>query len=213
MRQLQPFVAAALSNLLDSHQLWHGRSRRAAIDGIATGIAELDQALPQGGWPPTSLSEILLPRDGVGELQLVLPALATLASQDHPVLVVAPPYLPGVAGWSAVGLDMRHVLIVQTCSSTETLWAMEQCLRSAACAAVLGWPQEADDRALRRLQLAADAGRMPAFVFRDRRHAEHASPAALRIELETRPARQLRVRKCRGAQPPAHPIALTRRSA
>lgn len=203
----------SLTPLLESRQVWHGRERPAPADGIPSGWPALDAALPQGGWPAHALSELLLPADGVGELQLVLPALATLAGQDRPVLVVAPPYLPGVAGWSAVGLDMRHVFIVQTCSSTETLWAMEQCLRSAACAAVLGWPQEADDRALRRLQIAADAGRMPAFVFRDRRHAEHASPAALRIELETRPAWQLRVRKCRGAQPPAHPIALTRRSA
>jgi hypothetical protein len=204
---------ASLTTLFDARRLWRGRARPTQADGIPTGLAALDDALPQGGWPPTSLSEILLPMDGVGELQLVLPALATLASRDRPVMLVTPPYLPGVAGWSARGLDMRHVVIVQAASSIETLWAMEQSLRSAACSAVLGWPPQADDRALRRLQVAADTGQTPAFVFRDRRHVEHASPAALRIELETRPAPQLRVRKCRGAQPPAHPVPLPRRGA
>lgn len=209
----EPMSGVSLSPLFDAHRLWRGHTRPEQVDGIPTGLSALDDALPQGGWPPTALSELLLPMDGVGELQLVLPALAALATRERPVMLVTPPYLPGVAGWSARGLDMRHVLITQAASCVETLWAMEQCLRSAACSAVLGWPQQADDRALRRLQVAADTGQTPAFVFRDRRHAEHASPAALRIELETRPVAQLRVRKCRGGQPPAQPIPLLRRSA
>ena len=213
MAEPAPVSDVSLSPLFNARRLWRGRTQPAQLDGIPTSLAALDAALPQGGWPPTSLSEILLPMDGVGELQLVLPALAGLASETRPVAVIAPPYLPGVAGWSARGLDMRHVLIVQASTPVETLWAMEQCLRSAACSAVLGWPREADDRALRRLQVAADTGQTPAFVFRDHRHAEHASPAALRIELETRPVPQLRVRKCRGGQPPAHPGALPRRDA
>lgn len=213
MAEPAPVSSVSLSPLFDARRLWRGRARPAPVDGIPTGLSALDDALPQGGWPAAALSEILLPMDGVGELQLVLPALAALASRERPVMLVTPPYLPGVAGWSARGLDMRHVLITQAASSVETLWAMEQCLRSAACSAVLGWPREADDRALRRLQVAADTGQTPAFVFRDRRHAEHASPAALRIELETRPVPQLRVRKCRGGQPPSHPVALPRRDA
>jgi len=199
----------SLSPLLESRQVWHGRAQPAPADGIPSGWPALDEALPQGGWPAQALSEILLPADGMGELQLVLPALGRLATRGRPVLVVAPPYLPGVAGWSARGVDMRHVLLVRATGS-EIAWAMEQGLRSAACGAVLGWPGEADDRALRRLQVAADTGRTPAFVFRDRRHAAQASPAALRIELETRPQPQWRVRKCRGGQPPAQAFPLSR---
>lgn len=213
MVQVLPLSGASLDRLLDARQVWHGRSAPAPADGIATGMTALDQALPQGGWPPAALSEILLPADGVGELQLVLPTLARLARKDRPVMLISPPYLPGVAGWSAGGVDMRHVRIVQAGTAIEALWAMEQCLRSGACAAVLSWPAGADDRALRRLQIAADTGQTPGFVFRDRRHAEHASPAALRVELEADPTPQLRVRKCRGAQPPSRPIPLPRRSA
>ena len=50
----------------------------------------------------------------------------------------------------------------------DALWAFEQCLRSGACAAVLGWPLHADGPALRRLQVAADSGECLGFALRDR---------------------------------------------
>jgi cell division inhibitor SulA len=200
-------ATVSLSSLFDARRLWHGRAQPAAADGVPTGLAALDDALPQGGWPPAALTEILLPRDGIGELQLLLPSLAALTGQRRHVALIAPPYVPCVAGWVGAGLDMRQVDIVEA-GTADALWAMEQCLRSASYAAVLGWPAQADDRALRRLQIAADTGQTLAFVFRDCRHAGHASPATLRIELASGGTRQLRVRKCRGGQPPAHALSL-----
>lgn len=197
----------ALDALFAGRQVWHGRAQPATAPGNQpTGWAALDAALPAGGWPEHALSEILLPADGVGELQLVLPTLARLTRAGGIVAVIAPPYAPCVAGWENRGVAMSRVEIVQTATPRDALWAAEQCLRSASCAAVLAWPREADDRALRRLQVAADGGRALGFLFRDRRHAAQASPAALRLEVETAPARQLRIRKCRGGQPPALPI-------
>jgi hypothetical protein len=197
----------ALDALLAGRQVWHGRAQPAPAPGNQpTGWAALDAALPAGGWPEHALSEILLPADGVGELQLVLPTLARLTRTGGIVAVIAPPYAPCVAGWENLGVTMSRVDIVQTVTPRDALWAAEQCLRSASCAAVLAWPREVDDRALRRLQVAADGGRALGFLFRDRRHAVQASPAALRLEVETAPVRQLRIRKCRGGQPPALPI-------
>jgi hypothetical protein len=70
---------------------------------------------------------------------------------------------------------------------------------------------QADDRALRRLQVAADTGGAMGFVFRDARAERNPSPAALRIaispSIDGHPA-QLRVLKCRGAVAPARPIAM-----
>jgi len=147
--------------------------------------------------------------DGVGELQLVLPTLARLTKHKRSVVIVAPPYVPCVAGWRQHGVDMRRVEIVSAIEK-EGLWTTEQCLRSGSCSAVLAWPHQADDRALRRLQVAADTGKALAFVFRDRRHLSNASPAALRLELEAMPCAQIWVRKCRGANVPSQPIPLTR---
>jgi hypothetical protein len=197
----------ALASLLQDRQVWQGRAVAQPGGAEPSGWAVLDAALPTGGWPVAALSEILLPTDGVGELRLVLPTLARLTAQGRAVMVIAPPYLPYAPAWEAAGVAMRQVDIVHTGSARDALWAAEQCLRSGSCAAVLCWPLQADDRALRRLQVAADSGRALGFAFRDRRHAVQASPAALRLELETTPRRQLRIRKCRGGQPPAQPIA------
>jgi hypothetical protein len=48
---------------------------------------------------------------------------------------------------------------------------------------VLAWPTLDDSTALRRLQLAAEAGNAMGFLFRPRRMAERPSPAALRLQL------------------------------
>jgi hypothetical protein len=192
--------------LFDNPQVWRGRAAPAVAPAQPTGWPRLDAVLPAGGWPDASLSEILLPADGVGELRLLMPTLARLTQTDRPVLLVAPPYAPCVAGWRAQGVDMRKIEIVDAEHERQVLWAAEQSLRAGCCSAVLLWPKQVDERQLRRLQVAADSGRALAFVFRDRRHAEQPSPAALRLEIETDPA-QLRVRKCRGGAVPAMPIA------
>jgi len=178
-------AVVALSSLIEARQVWRGWEVAAPAGDQPTGWTALDAILPAGGWPDASLSEILLPVDGVGELQLVLPTLARLTK------------------------NMRRVEIVNS-AENDVLWATEQCLRSGSCSAVLAWPHRADDRALRRLQVAADTGKALAFVFRDRRHLSNASPAALRLELEAMPRAQIWVRKCRGANVPSQPILLTR---
>jgi hypothetical protein len=202
-------AVVALSGLFDARQIWRGRAAPIPAGEQPTGWAALDAVLPAGGWPAAALSEILLPADGVGELQLVLPTLARLTQGARAVVIVAPPYAPCVAGWHQHGVDMRHVEIVHA-DSQDVLWAMEQCLRSASCAAVLAWPQQADDHALRRLQVAADSGHALAVVFRARRHLMQASPAALRLELEALPQTRVWVRKCRGGAVPAQPVTFGR---
>ncbi|WP_158884600.1 translesion DNA synthesis-associated protein ImuA [Rhodanobacter sp. L36] len=199
----------ALSSMLDARQIWRGRAMPVPAGDQPTGWAALDAALPAGGWPDAALSEILLPADGVGELRLLLPTLARLSHAARSVMVVTPPYSPCVAGWQQHGVDMRKVDIVAA-KQADVLWATEQCLRSGSCAAVLAWPRQADDRALRRLQVAADTGRALAFVFRDRRHLSSASPAALRLEIETSPSARVWVRKCRGGVEPPQPFPLAR---
>jgi hypothetical protein len=202
-------TVVALSSLLDARQVWRGRAASVPTGDQPTGWAALDAVLPTGGWPDAALSEILLPVDGVGELHLVLPTLARLTRAQRFIAVVTPPYAPCVAGWRQLGVDMSQVEIIAA-QERDVLWAMEQCLRSGSCAAVLAWPRQADDRALRRLQVAADSGRALAFVFRDRKHLANASPAALRLELQASPVAQVWVRKCRGGAVPTQPIPLSR---
>lgn len=195
----------ALSNLLEARQVWRGRALPSTEEGgQPTGWPLLDVALPTRGWPEAALTEILLPADGIGELRLMAPTLARLTQGQRPVVLIAPPYAPCAMGWRQQGVNLQRVDIVDA-GEKHVLWAAEQCLRSGSCAAVLAWPQQADDRSLRRLQVAADTGRALAFVFRDSRHLANASPAALRLELVAMPP-SLWIRKCRGGNAPTQPI-------
>ena len=200
-------AALALDQLLEGRTVWRGGiSPMVEPGGSPTGHDALDARLPQGGWPSNALVEVLIPADGVGELALVFPTLARLTQVGQRVILIAPPYRVHAPGWAHAGVSLGQLQVVQA-SARDSLWAAEQCLRSAACAAVLCWPHQADDRALRRLQVAAETGQCLGFAFRDAKHARNPSPAALRVELEANP-RQVRVLKCRGGLAPAQPIAL-----
>jgi hypothetical protein len=202
----------AIDTLLAERRVWRGqRTDRTAADAEPTGFGALDAVLPAGGWPMGALSEVLLPADGVGELRLVWPALAALSQGDRAIVLVAPPYLPYPPAWQAAGVRLASLQVV-TAAPREALWATEQCLRSGACGAVLCWPGNADDRALRRLQVAAETGRALGFAFRPLRAAANPSPAVLRVAIETSP-RPLRVLKCRGASVPPAPIAFGQHAA
>lgn len=203
-------AVVALDTLLAAQTLWRaGRTAKFATGGEPSGHAVLDALLPQGGWPRRALTELLLPADGVGELALLWPTLARLTQAGGTVVVVAPPYLPYAPAWQAAGVELAHLQIVDA-APRDALWAFEQCLRSGACVAVLGWPQQADASALRRLQVAADSGDCLGFALRDRKHAANPSPAALRLEsVGEAPARGAwHIRKCRGGQVPAQAFAL-----
>ncbi|WP_133499632.1 translesion DNA synthesis-associated protein ImuA [Cognatilysobacter terrigena] len=190
----------ALDELLIERKVWRGQPTALPPSAQPTGHALLDAALPLGGWPEHALIEVLHPVDGVGEFDLLVPTLARLTQGGEAVAFVAPPYVPYAHGLEDRGFDLRFVHIVDAEPSRE-LWAFEQCLRSGACAAVLGWPRKVDDHGLRRLQVAADAGRSLAFVFRDAKFATNPSPAALRLDVGR--TRSVRVRKCRGGVAPA----------
>ena len=197
----------SLDGLISQRRVWRGQSSvpLPALEQ-STGWPALDAALPARGWPDAALTEILLPADGVGELQLLWPTLARLSEpKDAVIALVLPPWHPYPPAWHAAGVRLGALHVIHAKTPRDALWAAEQCLRSGACNAVLGWPQQADDRALRRLQVAAETGQALGFAFRPMKAAVNPSPAALRIALDASP-RQLRVLKCRGGIPPARAI-------
>jgi hypothetical protein len=195
----------ALANLLDERRVWKGQALAPKAGTHPTGHATLDAVLPGGGWPEEALSEILLSAPGTGELRLLWPTLARLSRAGERLVLVAPPYLPYAPAWQAAGIDLDRLEIIRA-PREETLWAAEQCLRSGSCGAVLCWPEHASDRALRRLQVAAETGHTLAFAYRPASAAHNPSPAALRLWLEG--SGQLRVLKCRGGLAPAHAIRI-----
>ncbi|MFO3673460.1 translesion DNA synthesis-associated protein ImuA [Pseudomonas protegens] len=198
-------AVVALDSLFNAGRVWKGRPAAAPASPQPTGHAALDAVLPTGGWPEAALTEILIAAQGLGELQLLWPSLARLSAAGERIVLVAPPFVPYPQAWQNAGVDVRQLSIIQA-GERDALWAAEQCLRSGSCGAVLCWPQQADDRALRRLQVAAESGQTLAFAYRPLETARTPSPAALRIAVQGRPG-QLRVLKCRGGLAHPAPIA------
>lgn len=178
-----------LARLLEHPAIWRGRSA-ARMRTLPTGFPALDGSLPGGGWPRAGLIEILPTCFGVGELPLLLPALAAVTQRPQArwCAWVAPPVQPFAPALAQCGVGLERVLVVQTRSKDaggkSALWAFEQMLRSGACDIVLAWLRNALPRQIRRLHLAAERGATLGVLFRPNEAARSSSPAALRVGVE-----------------------------
>jgi hypothetical protein len=172
-----------MQELMQRAQVWRAGEVLSRAPGIPSGFTALDEVLPGGGWPQSALTEILFPQHGVGEMSLLLPALARLSQGSRWIAFVAPPYLPYAPALARAGMDLSRLLLIHPKSAQDGLWAVEQTLRAGTCAAVLTWLTAADHKHLRRLQLAAEAGQAWGVVFRPDRFADTSSPAALRVRV------------------------------
>jgi cell division inhibitor SulA/protein ImuA len=149
---------------------------------------------------------VLIDDSGLGEVQLFLPALVACqraAIGETPWLVwIAPPYEPYAPALVQEGVDLTRLLVVRPACAMEALWAAEQALSSGICAAVLLWLKGTDDRWLRRLKLAAEAGGALGVLFRPERHRFESSPASLRLSMTWREQRaHLDLLKVQGGRP------------
>lgn len=192
---------ASLDAVLRRHPVWRGGSLApSAAAAVPSGHATLDRELPGGGWPAGALTEILCARQGVGELQLVLPALAALTGRGGRVAWLAPPHLPYAPALAAAGLRLEFLTVIRAPGRRDALWAAEQVLRAGACRALLLWLPRTGYGELRRLALAAEAGKAVAVLFRPPQVAQEPSPAPLRLALEPEGAQlAVRIHKRRGA--------------
>lgn len=205
-------VPLPLSALLLRADVWRGDALGSAEQaGVASGFASLDALLPGGGWPRGALTELLLPRaglgGGLGELALLRPALKALDADAGWVLLVSPPWRPLAPAWQGFGPGLSRLLVVEA-ARDDAAWACEQLLASGSVAALLAWLPDSDAKALRRLQLAMAGQQTLAFVFRPDQVVGSASPAPLRISLEADEAGlKLHIVKRRGP-PLAAPLTL-----
>jgi protein ImuA len=176
---------ASLDALLQHPGIWRGdRLAGVAVGAVPTGYPELDEELPGGGWPRGALTEILVGREGIGELRLLLPALARMSQQDGWLTWVSPPHVPYAPALGAAGIRLDRLLVAKPRSASDAWWTAEQALRSGSCSAVMAWLDAADERRMRRLQLGAESGNSMGILFRSESAAEERSPAALRLRLE-----------------------------
>jgi len=188
--------------------LWLGHQLgRTGADAVASGFARLDAELPGGGWPRRALSELLLPHAGVGEIRLLAPALVAAQRAGHLVMVFDPPAALSAAALARLALDVEELLVVHTrarvVAGSDSLWALEQALKSGHVGAVVAWlPPRLRGERLRRLQLAAHHHDGPAFVLRETAVAGRPTASPLRLDLRAGGADRLQVRILKRRGPP-----------
>ena len=211
-------------------RIWRGKGASVARVVIPTGYDELDSHLPGGGWPLGAITEIFVDGYGIGELGLLMPALAALTKVDPGkspkwVAWIAPPFVPYAPALQQHGLNIDRLLMIHPTSGNKSrLWAIEQVVRSGSSAGVLAWVAAADagrdargramqgaiaeDVILRRLQLAAEDQGCWVLLFRPANASQQRSPAALRIRLsQVQAATRVEIFKCRGGRPSVVDIA------
>ncbi len=211
---------SALAAVLARPDIWRGDAIAVSpAPTFSSGFAELDAELPGGGWPRGHLTELLYEHSGIGEVSLLLPALARLTAAGGVVVLIAPAEsassdygLPHAPAWAAAGVRLDHVYWVAPQKTRDCLWATVEALRGGAVSTTLLWMGRTTSLTannVRRLQAAAHEGAASAFLYRPARDAEQSSPAPLRLRLAAQgDALQVDVLKRRG-MPLRHSLRLT----
>jgi protein ImuA len=184
------------------------------------GLAAIDSHLPDGGLACSALHEIVPAAESCIAAAFGFIA-AVLAGLADPLLFVMPtyglrPYRPHGRlhghGLNALGLDPNRLIRVETAHRKETLWAMEEAVRSAAPAAVVGVIDTLDLKLSQRLHLAATDVGLPLFLLRPAQTLESSAAATRwrigtakaardRFGLVTRPRWHLQLERCRNGRP------------
>ena len=173
--------------------LWRASQlARSQTRCVETGFPSLSNQLPGGGWPVSTMVDLLLKQNGIGEMRLLAPALASVAARR--VVLLQPPHAPQALALAGLGLPPSSVIWLRAERTGDMMWAAEQVLRSGSCGALLFWPDQVGSGSaryrpvrsdnLRRLHLAAQAGETLFFMMRPLATATDASPAPLRLSLE-----------------------------
>lgn len=221
-----------LADVLARPDVWRGdHFAPAPVPAMPTGFEALDRELC-GGWPRGALTEFLLEGPGLGELTLLLPALATVKALGGWSLLIAPPFAPHAPAWAAAGVDLSRLVVVCPLKSraeradtvapspregaggrfvhenkvaaeqADILWATEQALLSGSPAAVLCWADGLDPRQVRRLQVAAAGSNALVFLFRSAKAERESSVAPLRLRLSAGGEGMLRLDVLKRRGPP-----------
>jgi protein ImuA len=177
------------------------------LRSVSIGVPAIDSHLPWGGLALPGLHEVIgVPADGAA-VAFVAVLLGRLG--DGRAVLWSSVRRPGLYGYGLadLGADPAGLLLARGRRPEDVLWQLEEGLRSGATAAVVGDGVAPDLTASRRLQLAAEAARVPAIILMPPGVAASQSAALTRWRVESRPSARgrpvwwLDLQRCRGGVP------------
>ena len=230
--------AACLATLAARVRAIEGIGAGSAAGVLPLGLPAMDAALPDGGLPLGCLHEIEAGSaetarqhaegSATGFAAVLLSRIAR--HRTRPVLWIGPddgsdggPYAPGLA---AFGLSPEHLLTARIRRPADRLWALEEAMRPTAdgpaLSAVLGQVDRLSLAASRRLQLAAEAGRVTLLLLRTNGTPPRTSAAVTRWCVGSLgsapataepglgdPAWRIELTRCRGGRPGTWAVSWT----
>jgi protein ImuA len=199
-------------------------------------LAALDSCLPEGGLPCGALHEIVpapyaMPA-ALGFTAAILARFVYSPPPRHPpaypppqggrIFFILPSYELGLHGrlygqlyghgLRALGLEPARLVLVEPAHRRDTLWAIEEAVRSGVPAAVAGIIDKLDLKLSQRLQLAATEAGVPLLLIRSAHNLESSAAATRwrvgtaeaardRFGLFARPRWHLRLERARNGRP------------
>ena len=184
---------------------------------LALGIAAIDDHLPWGGLLTGALHEVVALDAGMASAfcALLCARLAqgggegsggegsggmVLWCEGASVLDAGALHAPGLRRF---GLDPARLILARTGRDAETLWAVEEGLRSAPLAVVVGAVADVSLTQTRRLQLAAQSHGVPALMLRPAAAGRSASAAMTRWRIGPVPGKAVPGKAVPGKMVPA----------
>lgn len=220
LAQTRAQVVHELRRLLPRMEGFAAQARALSLD-----LPILDSHLPQGGLALAALHEVAPEAEGdtaaaFGFIAALLGRIPnpSRTAKGGPLLIVLPTRdiaqygLPSGHGLNGLGVDPACVILVETANEKQTLWVLEEALRSHAPAAVAGAIERLDLKMSQKLHLVAGEAALPLILLRPARAAE-ASAAATRwrvgaaqaardrFGLIARPRWRLNLERCRNGRP------------
>lgn len=108
---------------------------RSSTRVVDTGHPILNAQLPSGGWPVSTMSELLISQPGVGELRLLKQVLASAGKRR--IALIQPPHTPNALALAAMNLNPSQIVWIDTRKTADALWAAEQILKTGGFHTVL----------------------------------------------------------------------------
>jgi protein ImuA len=160
-----PIAKQALLDQLRARLARLDHADRTCRPILPLGLTAVDRILPGGGLARGCLHELCGAPDRAAAAGFAAALLGRLAAGGH-ALWIGPRddlYAPGL---SAFGLPPERLIVVRAGPRDARLWALEEALRSPGLAAVLAEVDRLTLTQSRRLQLAAEAKGVTAFLLR-----------------------------------------------
>ena len=174
-----------LRPLFDAGKLWQGNAE-TTVEVTDTGFPELNGKLSGRGWPAHMLIEILTSDIFSAPMRC---AFSTWKTQQDArwIALVNPPLAPCTERLMQEGINPKQVDVLNI-PTNQFAWSLEQLANAVSTRSIIAWESKTlTSTQLRRLQLACQRGQTQLFLVRNPRNQRQASPAPVRIAIDSLP--------------------------